>query len=236
MLFGPTADAHLPRVGIGGDRLVREPGFDISGQVEGFGIPRQLVLGHRLLTDRFQRLRNRRIERPHRRNQACDHLVQHLLNFAASHRLLVRQQLVEDASQRIDVGSGIQLVNLSQRLFGRHVGRRPHDLAHLSLTARTAHSGLYGPLSGCGGGRCVEGLVSRGLGLSLRSTLACRGEQSRRVCLSGLQARDSRRGMGCGIVRHIGMLGFIGNDGGHFRLSVNHESLAIRHQSAGAIG
>ncbi len=47
----------------------------------------------------------------------------------AAERPLAGQHLVEDHAQAVDVAAGVDVVRLAARLFGRHVGRRAHDLA-----------------------------------------------------------------------------------------------------------
>src|SRR5581483_6481883 len=93
-------------------------------------------LRHRLLDDRLDLLRDRRVEHPDRGR----HLVQDLENEAAR-RLLVEgalagEHVVERRAERVDVRALVRHERVVE-LLGRHVGERPHALAR-SRQARLA--------------------------------------------------------------------------------------------------
>ena len=135
MSLVPASQSRLPTIGIDRNRLVRQPRFDVGGEVERLRVAIRWQQRQRLATDRGERRRDARIDFARRLNLSGNDSRDHLLRLAACDRLLIRQQFVKDPSQRIDVGSRIEFVDQSASLLRRHVRRCSHDLSHHGLTA-----------------------------------------------------------------------------------------------------
>ena len=138
MAFDPTPRAIGPRFGINRDRLVSEKRFDIRREIECLQVTIGLHLRQSFEANRFQRLRNRRVDRPRRLHLPSDDCLHHFRNFAATDRLQVRQNFVEDSSQRIDIAASVEFIDQALCLFRRHISRSSHDLAHQRFTPRAA--------------------------------------------------------------------------------------------------
>ena len=113
----------------GADRLAGQEPPQVVGQLLGRGVAPRRLLGEALQADRLQVARDPRLEPRRRHHLLVDDLPEGLHDRRGLEGGPAGEHLVEDRSQRVDVGRRADLAGQPLRLLGGHVAGRPHHLA-----------------------------------------------------------------------------------------------------------
>ncbi len=126
---GPFRDTFESRRGSGQNRLAVEISPEVGGQLEGGRVPPRRFLGEAFQTDGLQVARQPRLE-PRRRDRILgDDHQQSFRGAGTLERGTASNDLVEDGTERINIGAGPDLSIFPAGLLGSHVAGRAHHLA-----------------------------------------------------------------------------------------------------------
>jgi hypothetical protein len=143
-----VAPCELPDLVGGGcgpreDRLVGQVAPDVRGELGGRGVAPVPLLRESLRRDRLDVAAEGAVHGPERRGLLLRDRSERVGQRAAVEVVgeALREQLVEDDAQRVDVAADIEIRGVPRDLLGAHVGECPYDLADARVRRRV-HVGV----------------------------------------------------------------------------------------------